>query len=107
METDQFTNLKLLLHQQIEDCYSQILGKGKKLSRSVQELLLKFIQELPAQLAFYVRAGNPSGINAAMTSSKMGEAYGYRMSPVPESSNLTVGTSAAAHSSSDNQRINA
>ena len=107
VETEQFTNLKLLPHQQIEDYYSHILEKGKKLLKSDQELLLKFIQGLPAQLAFFVRAGNPSDINAAMTSAKMGEAYGYRLSPVPESSNLTVGTVAAAHSSSDNQRINA
>ena len=36
----------------------------------------------------------------------MGEAYGYRASPLPDSSNLTVGTVSAAHSTSDNQRIN-
>ena len=99
VETETFTNLKLLPHQQIKDYYSHILEKGKKLSKSDQEL--------PAQLAFIVRAGNPSDINAAMTSAKMREAYGYRLSPVPESSNLTVGTVAAAYSSSDNQMINA
>ena len=78
-----------------------------KLSKSDQEQLLKFIQGLPAQLAFLIRAGNPSDIHAAITSTKMGEAYGYRASPVPESSKLSVGTVAAAHSTSDNQRINA
>ena len=41
-----------------------------------------------------------------MTSSKMGEAYGYRASPLPDSSYLTVGTVSTAHSTSDNQRIN-
>ena len=106
VETEKFTNLTLLPHQQIEDYYSQILEKGKKLSKSDQEQLLKFIQGLPAQLAFFVRAGNPSDIHTAMTSAKMGEAYGYRASPLPDSSNLTVGTVSAAHSTSDNQRIN-
>ena len=52
VETEQFTYLKLLPHQQIEYYYSQILEKGKKLSNSEQEQLLKFIPELPAQLAF-------------------------------------------------------
>ena len=106
VETEQFTNLKLLPHQQIENNYSQILEKGKKLSKSDQEQLLKFIQGLPAQLAFFVPAGNPSDNHTAMTSAKMGEAYGYRGSPLPDSTNLTVGTVSAAHSNSDNHRIN-
>ena len=42
-----------------------------------------------------------------MTSVKMGDEYGYRMSPLKESSYLTVGTVEAAHSSSDGQMINA
>ena len=50
-----------------------------------------FIQGLPAQLAFFVRAGNPSDITSAMTASKMGEAYGYRSNPVQDRSNtMTV-----------------
>ena len=52
VETEQFSNLKLLPHQQLEDNYSQVLQKEKNLSKSDQEQLLKFIQGLPAQLAF-------------------------------------------------------
>ena len=52
VETQQFSNLKLLPYQQLEDYYSQVLEKGRDLSKSDQEQLLKFIQGLPAQLAF-------------------------------------------------------
>ena len=49
--------------------------------------MLKFINSLPQQLAFYVRAGNPSNSEDALASAKMGEAYGYRtptsILPVP------------------------
>ena len=34
VETEQFSNLKLLPHQQLEDYYSQVLEKGRKLSKS-------------------------------------------------------------------------
>ena len=88
VETEQFSNLKLLPHQQLEDYYSQVLKKGRKLSKSDQEQLLMFIQGLPAQLAFFVRAGNPSDITSAMTAAKMGEAYGYRSNQVPDGSNM-------------------
>ena len=78
VEAEQFSQLRLLPTQQIEDYYSRILDKGRKLHKSDQEVLLKFIQGLPHQLAFFVRAGNPGDIGAALTSAKMGEAYGYR-----------------------------
>lgn len=78
VETEQFQNLKLLPSQEIEEYFSRVLEKGRKLSKSTQEVLLKFIQGLPPQLAFFVRAGNPDDIHAALTSAKMGEAYGYR-----------------------------
>ena len=101
VETEQFTNLNLLPQQYIEDYYSHILEKGRKLGKSDQELLLKFIQGLPSQLAFFVRAGNPNDINAALTSAKMGEAYGYRASPLPAHNTVTV--AAAAPNSSDSR----
>ena len=40
VETEQFSNLKLLPHQQLEDSYNQVLEKGRKLSKSDQEQLL-------------------------------------------------------------------
>ena len=81
VETEQFSSLHLSQSQQIEDYFSKILEKGKKISKSDQEILLKFIQGLPAQLAFFVRAGNPADVHAALTSAKMGEAFGYRVTP--------------------------
>ena len=35
VETEQFSNLKLLPHQQLEDYYNQVLEKGRKLSTVV------------------------------------------------------------------------
>ena len=45
VETEKFTNLTLLPHKQIEDYYSQILEKGKKLSKSEQEQLLNSFKD--------------------------------------------------------------
>ena len=104
VETEQFSNLKLLPHQQLEDYYSQVLEKGRKLSKSDQEQLLKFIQGVPAQLAFFVRAGNPSDITSAMPAAKMGEAYGYRSNLVPDGSNMM--TVAGAQTTEDISRMN-
>ena len=57
------------------------MEKGRRVNKSQQEIVLKFIEGLPPQLAFFVRAGNPEDIKAALTAAKLGEAYGYRASP--------------------------
>ena len=44
-----------------------------------QEQLVKFIQSLLGNLAFFVRAGNPSNI---ASEAKMVETYAYRSNPV-------------------------
>ena len=89
VETEHFMNLRLLPHQQIEDYYSKIMDKGRRIHKTPQDILLKFIEGLPPQLAFFVRAGNPEDIQAALTASKLGEAYGYRAS-FPSSSFTTT-----------------
>lgn len=94
VETEQFQNIRLQPAQQIEDYYSKVIENGRKLSKSPQEVLLKFIQGLPSQLAFFVRAGNPEDVHSAVTSAKMGEAYGYRSTQGQGQPNL--GTVAAA-----------
>lgn len=81
VETELFLNLRLLPHQQLEDYFSKIMEKGRRVNKSQQEITLKFIEGLPSQLAFFVRAGNPEDINAALTAAKLGEAYGYRALP--------------------------
>jgi len=70
----------------LEDYFSKVVDKGRKINKSVQEILLKFIEGLPSQLAFFVRAGNPENVQQACTSAKLGEAYGYRQ----QSTELTV-----------------
>ena len=75
VETEQFNSLRILPAQQIEDYFGKIIEKGKKNNKSDQEILLKFIQGLPAQLAFFARSGKPSDVHAALTSAKMGEGY--------------------------------
>ena len=82
-------NLCLLPHQQIEDYFSKIMDEGRQIHKTAQDILLKFIEGLPPQLAFFVQAGNPEDIQAAFTASKLGEAYGYRAS-LPSSSYTTT-----------------
>lgn len=111
VETEQFLNLRLLPHQQIEDYFSKIMEKGRRVNKSPQEIVLKFIEGLPSQLAFFVRAGNPEDINAALTAAKLGEAYGYRASPtatetVPGGATPVPMPSVSAVQPSSNTRLN-
>ena len=77
-EAEIFENLTLLPHQQIEDFHSNVLEKGTKLGKSQRDLISRFVNGLPGQLAFFVRARNISTLKDALTSAKLGEAYGYR-----------------------------
>lgn len=96
VETEQFLNLRLLPHQQMEDYYSKIMEKGRRINKNDQEIVLKFIEGLPSQLAFFVRAGNPEDIHAALTAAKLGEAYGYRASPSPAGCDIPPAASTVA-----------
>ena len=64
VETEQFQSLTLLSNQQIEEYYSKVIEKGWKISKNLQEVLLKFIQGLPYQMVFFVRASNLEDIHA-------------------------------------------
>ena len=48
VETDFFQNLRLLNGQQLEDYLSKVVDKGRKINKSAQEILLKFIERLPS-----------------------------------------------------------
>jgi len=63
VETEIFQNVRLLNGQQLEDYFSKVVDKGRKINKSAQEILLKFIEGLPSQLAFFVRAGNPENMH--------------------------------------------
>ena len=89
VKTEHFMNLRLLPHQQIEDYYSKIIDMGRRIHKTAQNILLKFIEGLPPKLAFFVRAGNPEDIQGALTTSKLGEAYGYRASLLSSSFTTT------------------
>ena len=60
---------------------------------------MKFIDGLPSQLAFYVRAGHPVNLQAALSSAKMGEAYGYRSSTLPFLNHVNAVSDVAAKAS--------
>ncbi|CAC5386115.1 unnamed protein product [Mytilus coruscus] len=62
--------------QAIEDFYCNLVEKAQILPE--HEVLSKFINGLLDKMAFFVRAGNPTTLQAALTSSKMAEACGYR-----------------------------
>jgi hypothetical protein len=48
VETEFFQNLRLLNGQQLEDYLSKVVDKGRKINKSAQEILLKFIERLPS-----------------------------------------------------------
>ena len=62
-------------HQDIEDLFCQFLEKGQILNKPDQEVMLKFINGLPAKLAFYVRSSKPEDIVEAISLAKVGESY--------------------------------
>jgi len=80
-ETVAFDNMKLTDKQTIEEYHALILDKGKKLGKSETDMTIKFINSLPAQLAFFVRAGRVTSYRDALQSAKIGEAHGYRQEP--------------------------
>ncbi|VDI70593.1 Hypothetical predicted protein [Mytilus galloprovincialis] len=74
MTNEIFQNIRLSSGQAIEDFYCNLVEKSQILSKPEHEVLSKFINGLPDKMAFFVRAGNPTTLQAALTSSKMAEA---------------------------------
>ncbi|PJE78339.1 hypothetical protein CI610_02729 [invertebrate metagenome] len=85
VESTNFQGLSLISGQPLEDFYCQVLEKGNLIGKPDFEVLSKFISGLPHELAFFVRAGCPRNIDAALSSAKMGETCGYRKHDVPSS----------------------
>lgn len=77
-----FDSLNLQPHQPLEQFHSDILEKGTRLKKPERDLISKFISGLPNQLAFFVRAANIQTYSEALQKAKLGEAYGYRATPV-------------------------
>jgi len=77
-ESAMFDALTLVADQPLESFHSIILEKGTRLKKPDRDMTLKFINGLPSQLAFFVRANKVTSFREALTSAKLGEAYGYR-----------------------------
>ena len=57
--------------------------------------MLRFIDGLPHELRYFVRAGSPSTLQSALTAARKGEAFGYRASATQSCLNIP-GAAAAA-----------
>jgi hypothetical protein len=64
--------------QPIEEFHSLVSEKGHQLGKPERDIISKFIQGLPDQLAFFVRASRTTSYRDALHSAKIGEAHGYR-----------------------------
>ncbi len=72
-----FSHLRLD-SQPIEDYHSMIMEKGRRLGKTDRDMLMKFVDGLPQQLAFFIRAGRVNTFREALHFAKLGEAHGYR-----------------------------
>lgn len=79
VESETFHNMSLAPSQEIEDYFCQVQEKGELLSKPNHEIMFRFINGLPDKLAFYVRTCQPKNLSEALSFSKQGEAYKYRM----------------------------
>ena len=79
LESEAFQKLALQPGQPIEDFHCRVVEKGQIIKKPEYEMLAKFISGLPEKLAFFVRAGSPTDMTAALTSAKIGETCGYRI----------------------------
>lgn len=71
-----FGSLSLQPTQEIEEFHSVVLRKGSRLQKSERDMLHRFIEGLPDQLAFFVRAGRVHSLRDALHTAKIGEAHG-------------------------------
>ena len=78
-EAAAFDNLTLNTGQAIEEFHAIVLEKGTRLNKSDRDMSNKFINGLPSQLAFFVRAGRINNFREALHSAEIGEAHGYRI----------------------------
>lgn len=77
-ESAVFEALRLASSQPLEDFHSKIMEKGSRLQKPERDLITKFVNELPDQLAFFVRTASVKSFKDALQQAKLGEAYGYR-----------------------------
>jgi hypothetical protein len=73
-----FNALSLQASQQIEEYHALVMDRGSRLQKTDRDMLHRFVAGLPAQLAFFVRAGRVDSLREALHVAKIGEAHGYR-----------------------------
>ena len=83
-----YQNLKLSPTQLIEDYHAVIVMKGRRLGKTEADMVSKFVNGLPDNLAYFVRAGNNGTLTAALNAAKLGESYGYRSHAATASVNM-------------------
>lgn len=74
-----FIKLQLGATQSLEDFYSVITKKGRRLGKLDRDMLFQFIEGLLPSLAFFVRAGMATSLKAVLIFAKSGETAGYHM----------------------------
>ena len=84
LEEQIFDCLKLAPNQKVEDFFTILNEKAVHLQKQDRDIMTKFINGLPSQLAFFVRASNPQTSEEALTSARSGDAFGYRREPTIE-----------------------
>ena len=102
-ESAVFESLKLDDAQPLEDFHSKIMDKGCRLQKPERDLITKFINELPQQLAFFVRTASVKSFKDALQHAKLGEAYGYRTITTPRTP--TVAAVKVGPSEEQNEQI--
>ena len=83
LEEQIFDSLKLAPNQKVEDFFTILNEKAIHLQKQDRDIMTKFINGLPTQLAFFVRASNPQTSEEALASARSGDAFGYRREPTP------------------------
>ena len=73
-----FQNLALHSGHTIEEFHAVIQEKGTRLNKSEREMVTRFTNGLPNQLAFFVRASRATNFRECLHIAKTGEAHGYR-----------------------------
>ncbi|GFO36721.1 retrotransposon gag protein [Plakobranchus ocellatus] len=80
-----FLQVQLAPGQSINSFFYSIKEKVVTLGKLQSDLLARFVDGLPPDLALFVRAGHPSSPEIALSAARNGEAYGYRQqSPAPQ-----------------------
>lgn len=77
-EEASFNSLHLLPTQRLEEFHSDLQEKGRKLGKSDRELINRYTDGLPTQLAFFVRASRVTSYRECLHVSQTGGAHGYR-----------------------------